>query len=407
MSKEKKLGGFSLFSLWAGAAASIAEIMTGSLLAPLGMSKGILVILAGHFVGCLFLAAVGAIGFIEKQPTLVSSRASLGIYGSYVISAFNIIQLVGWMAIMLIQCTRSVQAVTWDLLGINSFTVLLIVTAVLVGLWALYADKGISLINNIAVVLLLVLSAVMLSSVIKIGEIKPVVFADAISVGSALELAIIMPLSWVPLISDYTMSAKSAKGGFWGSFLGYFIGSSFMYIIGLVAAIYAGVTDPIAIFGKLGMGYSALFVIIFSTVTTTFLDVYSAAISTTNLVPGVSKKLLIVVFTVLGTLLALCFPMEQYQNFLYMIGSIFAPVFSVVILDYFIFKKDWRDEAVNFSGMAAAVIGTIFYYFILKYDLLIGSTIPSMAVTAAAYAVIRFITKNIGLGDREYVEQDN
>lgn len=180
-----------------------------------------------------------------------------------------------------------------------------------------------------------------------------------------------------------------------------------MYIIGLVAAIYAGVTDPIAIFGKLGMGYSALFVIIFSTVTTTFLDVYSAAISTTNLVPGVSKKLLIVVFTVLGTLLALCFPMEQYQNFLYMIGSIFAPVFSVVILDYFIFRKDWRNEAVNFSGMAVAVIGTIFYYFILKYDLLIGSTIPSMAVTAAAYAVIRFITKNIGLGDGEYVEQDN
>lgn len=407
MSKEKKLGGFSLFSLWAGAAVSIAEIMTGSILAPLGISKGILVILAGHVVGCLFLAAVGAIGFIEKQPALVSSRASLGIYGSYVISAFNIIQLVGWTAIMLIQCTRSVQAVTSDLLGINSFTVLLIVTAVLVGLWALYADKGISLINNIAVVLLLVLSAVMLSSVIKIGEIKPFVSADAISVGSALELAIIMPLSWVPLISDYTMSAKSAKGSFWGSFLGYFIGSSFMYIIGLVAAIYAGVTDPIAIFGKLGMGYSALFVIIFSTVTTTFLDVYSAAISTTNLVPGVSKKLLIVVFTVLGTLLALCFPMEQYQNFLYMIGSIFAPVFSVVILDYFIFRKDWRNEAVNFSGMAVAVIGTIFYYFILKYDLLIGSTIPSMAVTAAAYAVIRFITKNIGLGDGEYVEQDN
>lgn len=305
MNDERRLGGFSLFSLWAGAAISIAEIMTGSLIAPLGIAKGILIILAGHVVGCLILAVIGVIGFKERKPALISSRISLGRYGSYIVSVFNIIQLIGWTAIMLIQCTRSVQTITAGLFGINNFSILLVITSVLVGLWAFYADKGISLVNNIAVVLLLVLSAVLLSSVLKVGEVQPVV--GSISLGSALELAIIMPLSWLPLISDYTMSAKSAKGSFLGSFWGYFIGSSFMYIIGLVSSVYTGTADPVSILGKLGMGYSALLIVILATVTTTFLDVYSAVLSSLNLAPGLSKRI-DYTFYCLGRIVSLIFP---------------------------------------------------------------------------------------------------
>ncbi len=400
MNKERKLGGFSLFSLWAGAAISIAEIMTGSLIAPLGIKLGILVILGGHIIGGLVLAAVGVIGFREKQPSLIASRISLGRYGSYVISVFNIIQLVGWTAIMLIQCTRSVQTITSGLFGLENYALLLTITAVLVGLWTYYADKGISLVNNIAVVLLLVLSAIMLGSVLKTGVVQQT--GETISIGSALELAIIMPLSWVPLISDYTMSAKSAKGSFLGSFWGYFTGSCFMYIIGLVSTIYTGTADPSAILLSLGMGYPALMIVVLSTVTTTYLDVYSAVLSTTNLAPRVSRKQLILIFTVLGALLAMYFPMEHYQGFLYMIGSIFAPVFTVVIADYFVFGRDRRNELFNITGLIAAGIGTLFYYVIIRYDFILGSTIPVMAITAAVYSLMELAKNKLKLGDVQY-----
>lgn len=402
MNKEKKLGGFSLFNLWSGAAISIAEIMTGSLIAPLGILKGISVILAGHIVGCLILGAVGIIGFKEKQPAIISSRISLGKYGSYLISIFNIIQLVGWTAIMLIQCTRSVEAITSGLFGLNNFVLLLILTAALIGFWTFYADKGISFINNLAVVMLFILSTIMLFSILKTGHVKPI--TGAISVGSALELSIIMPLSWVPLISDYTMSAKSAKGSFYGTFLGYFIGSCFMYIIGLISSIYTGTSDPAAILVSLGMGYPAILVVVLSTVTTSFLDVYSSVLSTLNLAPKASKKLLIIVFTVLGAILGLYFPMEQYQNFLYMIGSIFAPVFSVILIDYFVYKKDWRNETINIWGILSASVGTLSYYIIIKYDFYIGSTIPCMVITVITYSILRFISNKVMLGDANYVK---
>lgn len=405
MIEERKLGGFSLFNLWVGAGISLAEIMTGTLIAPLGLAKGIVVILVGHVIGCSLLALIGLIGFKEKKPSLISSRISLGKYGSYLVSIFNIIQLIGWTAIMLIQCSNSVQAITSKLFGVNNFTLIVIITGFMVALWALFADKGVNIINNIAVLLLLILSFVMLGAILKVGHINQI--KETISIGAALEFSIIMPLSWVPLISDYTMAAKSAKDSIYGSFCGYFIGSSFMFIIGLLSAYYTGNSDPISILNQLNMGYPALLIVILATVTTTFLDVYSAVLSTLNLTTKFTKKNLIIIFTALGTLLALIFPMGQYQNFLYMIGSIFAPVFSVIIIDYFIYKADRSTELVNVSGMIASVIGTFSYYVIINQNLPIGSTIPSMLITTISYVLIRTILNRNKLGEQRYVKQNS
>ena len=173
-----------------------------------------------------------------------------------------------------------------------------------------------------------------------------------------------MPLSWVPLISDYTSKSKSIKAGFWGSFLGYFIGSSFMFIIGLVTAVYTGASDPIGILSKLNMGIAAILIVILATVTTAFMDVYSTVLSTLNLTQKFSKKKLIIIFTALGTVLALFFPMEQYTNFLLLIASIFAPAFSVIIVDYFIYKKNRSEDKINLLGVICRNIRDSYVLFL-------------------------------------------
>ena len=394
---SKKTGGLSIFALWFGAAISLAEIMTGSLIAPLGVARGITVIILGHLIGCLILAAVGIMGFREKKPSQVAIRTSMGRYGSYLVSVFNIIQLTGWTAIMLIQAARAMQSLAGDLFNINSFAVFVVFVGILVALWAICAEKGISLVNNAAVLLLIALSFVLLGSVLKGGQPLPV--AGSISFGMALELSIIMPLSWLPLISDYTMSAKTARSSFVGSFAGYFLGSCFMYIIGLVAAAYSGTSDPIAILLGLSMVFPALLIVILATVTTTFLDVYSAVMSTVNLAPGASKKLLIVLYTAAGALLALFFPMEQYESFLYLIGSLFAPAFSVILFDYFIYKKDWSEKRFNTVGIMAAMAGTIAYNIISVYDLALGSSLPSIIFTVVVYMVMRKAANILRKGD--------
>ena len=403
MNKERKTGGFSFFALWFGAAVSLAEIMTGSLIASLGMKKGMAAIISGHLIGCLMLASAGMIGFRERKPSLLSSRISLGRYGSYMITVFNIVQLVGWTAVMLIQCARSLQSITSRLFGINSFALPVVVVGIFVAIWALNVNKGINIINNAAVVLLGILSVVMLVVALKGGEAGHA--TESITFGAALELSIVMPLSWVPLISDYTMKGKSLKGSFLGSFFGYFAGSCLMYSIGLVSAALTGNPDPVSILAKLDSGYSALLIVVLATVTTTFLDVYSSVMSTLNLTSRVSKKVLIIVFTALGTLLALFFPMEQYENFLYMIGSLFAPAFSVIIVDYFFYREDRSMDPINTAGIIAAILGTLSYYAVSRYSLAAGSSIPSMVITIFLYFIIRNILKSTGLRGNKHAEQ--
>lgn len=393
MTSQKKIGGFSFFALWFGAAVSLAEIMTGSLIAPLGLKTGIIIILLGHLIGTFILSLTGIIGFKEKKPALISSRLSMGRHGSYIISMFNIIQLVGWTAIMLIQCSRSLQSITGQLLGFDNFTALLIFTGILVVIWALSTDKGITGINNTAVILLLLLCVFILKAFLSGGVIQPI--EGTISIGLALELSIIMPLSWVPLISDYTMSGKTLKGSFFGSFAGYFLGSTFMYIIGLLFALYSGSSDSIGVLLGLNMGYAVLLIVLLSTVTTTFLDVYSAVMSTLNISAKLSKEKLIIIFTALGTILALYFPMDHYESFLYMIGSLFAPAFSVIIADYFIYQQDRSVSLFNIPGIVAIAVGILAYYKLISIDLIIGSTIPAMVITVCLYMVIRWFWDSI------------
>ena len=68
---EKK--GTSVFSnslIWFGAGVSIAEIVTGTYLASLGMTKGILATVIGHIIGCVLLFLAGIIGAKTKKSSM-------------------------------------------------------------------------------------------------------------------------------------------------------------------------------------------------------------------------------------------------------------------------------------------------------------------------------------------------
>ena len=110
-------------------------------------------------------------------------------------------------------------------------------------------------------------------------------------------------------------------------------------MIGMGAAIYTGETDIAQIMVKAGFGIVGLLIIVFSTVTTTFLDAYSAGVSAVSISKKIPEKWAAVVVTIIGTIAAIVYPMDNITDFLYLIGSVFAPMIAVQIADYFILKK--------------------------------------------------------------------
>ena len=98
-----------------------------------------------------------------------------------------------------------------------------------------------------------------------------------------MELAVAMPLSWLPLISDYTREAEKPVKATAVSAIVYGIVSCWMYVIGMGAALFTGESDIAQILLKAGLSIAGLLIIVFSTVTTTFLDAYSAGISSESI----------------------------------------------------------------------------------------------------------------------------
>jgi purine-cytosine permease-like protein len=142
---------------------------------------------------------------------------------------------------------------------------------------------------------------------------------------------------------------------------------------------------------------TALGIVVLSTVTTTFMDVYSAGVSFLNIMPKLEERTVGIVIAVIGTLLCFVFPIENYESFLYAIGSVFAPLFAVLLTDYFIIKKNTKlqpDVLLNCGAIVVWVIGVAIYYSFLKLDFVLGATAPAMVITSVVYILAwRWISK--------------
>lgn len=375
--ENNKTSVFSNGLIWFGAAVSIAEILTGSLIAPLGFKKGIIAIVLGHFIGCCLLYMAGLIGANTGKSSMETVKMSFGQKGSIIFSSINIIQLIGWTAVMIISGAMASNV----LLPNISISIWSIIISILVIIWVILGVKSLEKINTIAMGLLFIVT-IILSFVLFKDSNHSILTSGNMTFGSALELSIAMPLSWLPLISDYTKSAKEPKKSTFISVLVYFIVSCWMYLIGLGATIITGESDIAMIMLKANLGIAAIIIIVFSTVTTTYLDVFSAGISSVSIKKNLNPKLVSIIVCIIGLVLVLFTPITQYENFLYFISSVFAPMISIQIVDFFYLKKDNSINNFDYLNLGLWFLGFIIYRIFLKIDTPIGNTLPVMIITA-------------------------
>jgi len=366
--------------IWFGAAVSIAEILAGTFVAPLGFAKGVVAILLGHTIGCVLLYFAGLIGGNTGKSAMETVRLSFGSKGSILFAVLNVLQLVGWTAVMIIGGAKATAVIVNPAFGTLGENMWCIVIGALIILWLLIGVKNLNKINVFAMGGLFLLSIVLSVVVFRGGSVGEI--AGDMSFGAAVELATAMSLSWLPLISDYTRFAKQPKAATMVSSVAYFITSSWMFVIGLGAAIFTGESDIAQIMLRAGLGIIGVLIIILATVTTTFMDAYSAGVSFTSIMGKVNEKWIAIIVCILGTLLAMFTPIEQYQDFLYLIGSVFAPMIAIQITDFFLIKQDHAKETVNVTNLILWVVGFMIYRLFMTVDTVVGSTLPVMIITS-------------------------
>ncbi len=385
MRDKKQISVFESGLIWFGAAVSIAEILTGTYFAPLGFKQGVLAILTGHIIGCVMLFFAGLIGGIARRSAMETAKMSFGGKGGLLFSILNIVQLVGWTAIMIYDGALSANSI----LAVGGWVWCLVIGA-LIALWIMIGIKNLNKINIFAMAALFILTVVLCFVIFKDGS-TPMAVGEGMSFGAAVELSVAMPLSWLPLISDYTRDAQKPVQATAVSAAVYGAVSCWMYMIGMGAAIFTGQSDIAGIMMKAGLGIAGLLIIVFSTVTTTFLDAYSAGVSSESLSKRINGKWVAVAAAALGTAAAILFPMDDITDFLYLIGSVFAPMIAIQIADFFILKKDSTDNAFAVKNLVIWLIGFAVYRLLMKTDIPVGNTLPDMVITMLLCIALRKI----------------
>lgn len=391
-----KTEGTSLFSnalLWFGAGVSIAEIITGTYFAPLGFGKGFLAIVIGHIIGCFLLFLMGYIGAKSRKSSMDTVKISFGSKGSIFFAVLNILQLVGWTAIMIFDGALAANEVIS--FGTAFWS---IVIGLLIILWIFIGIKSLGKLNTVAMAGLFILTLILSFVIFRngLGGLISPATKQALSFGAAVELSVAMPLSWIPLISDYTREAKEPKKASLVSALTYGLISIWMYSIGLGAAIFTEQSDIAQILLKAGLGMVGLLIVVFSTVTTTFLDAYSAGVSSESIFSKINGKWVAILTTVIGMVLAITLPIYNMTSFLFLIGSVFAPMAAILIVDFFILKKEESEGQFNIKNLIIWLIGFGIYRYLLTLHLdfvVIGITLLDMLITMVIAYVASKVVK--------------
>mgnify|MGYP005783547811 CR=1 FL=1 len=382
----KRTTAFQNGLIWFGAGVSLAEILTGTYFAPLGMGRGIAAILLGHVIGCVLFFLAGLIGGRERKSSMETVKMSFGAKGGMLFAFLNVVQLVGWTGIMIYDGALATNSI-FDV-GIAVWS---IVIGVMIIIWIAIGVTNLGLLNKITMALLFILTVV-LSVVVFRGNNPGATSGEVITFGMAVENAVAMPLSWLPVISDYTREADKPFRATLASTVTYGLVSCWMYVIGMGAAIYTGGSDIAQVMLKAGLGISALLIMILSTVTTTFLDAFSAGVSCESLSKKLSGKTVGIIATVIGTIGACVYNMDNIMGFLYIIGSVFAPMIAVQLTTYFILKKDSFAAAFDWPNLIVWAVGFAVYRLMMHVDLPTGYTLPSVLITMVlCFAVNKLI----------------
>jgi nucleobase:cation symporter-1, NCS1 family len=300
--------------------------------------------LVGAVIGNGMLAVAALIGADARVPSMVLQRAPLGRRGSYLASALNIVQCLGWAVFELIVIATAAGLLCDKLFGFEAVWLWKLVFGAVAAVLALLGPIGFvrRFVRKFAIWAVLA-SVVYLGWWILDGADVGRIWSEGGHHGSfwlAVDTVVAVTVSWAPLVADYTRFSRDRRSAFVGAGVGYLLPTLFQFGFGSVLVLSRGV-DPnhpeLILSAIAGGGAAAALALLALTVDETdeaFANVYSSAVSTQNLVPQVPQRALIVGASVLATGAALAIDMRSYQRFLLLLGAVFVPLLGVLVADW-------------------------------------------------------------------------
>lgn len=386
---DNRTGLFTNAVIWFGVAISVSEIQAGIQIASASSIGSVWVpLILGHIIGGILLFSVGLIGARLRVNAMESIKSTFGNYGSKFFAILNVLQLIAWVAVLNAQGAMALMGLNLEI----AFPIICMILAVLVALWVYIGLKRSSKVTTIIMMVLTILLIVLSVKLFTVKSYQPLPAANAsaLTFWNIFEISIAMPVSWLPVISDYTKDVKKPVKATAISAIAYTIASLWMYFIG-IEIVGIGTLDISQAILIAGLGIQGVLILVLSTVTTNFLATNSAGESAKAIFNRLDPKIAGVIVSFLSALLAISGIMNHYISFLYLITSVFAPMAAVLIVSFYCGNE--HNERKDFCwNIFAWFVGFIIYQVSAGLDsVFLGPTLLAViASSLLSYLWIKF-----------------
>jgi NCS1 family nucleobase:cation symporter-1 len=423
------LGGVETGLLWGNLGVSLLVIVAGALLVPaLSLPSALVAIVVGCVIGNAMLAVAAMIGADARVPGMALMRAPLGRRGSLLPTAVNVLQGIGWTVFELLVIATAAAALSDELFGFRAQRLWTVVFGVCALVLALLGPIGFvrRFIRRFAVwavpLALLYLTWWALDG----ADLSALWNADGdggLSVWQGADVVVGITVSWVPYAADYTRFSRTRTGALAGTGIGYFVPDAFLLALGAVLVLSRQIDDAAALPAAVAAGGFAAIVALFALLVTetdeAFANAYSAAVSLQNAFPRAPQAALIVLVTAIATAGALVIDIGSYYSFLLLLGSVFVPLFAVLLADWLAAGAHYTPEDVFDApswrpGLIAAwIAGFALYQWLYPTgpgwwvdvvdklnppDWGIGATVPSFLVSFCVASIVALLARRTAAG---------
>lgn len=350
------LSGIDTGLLWGNLGVSLLVIVAGAVLVPaLSLPDALLAIAVGCVLGNLMLGVAGAIGADARVPSMVLMRAPLGRRGSYLPTAANVLQGLGWSIFELLIIATAAAALSEELLGVGAQWAWTLVFGAVALALSLLGPIGFvrRFVRHFAIFVLPLALGYLTWWTLDGADLAALWDAPGeggLSVWQGADVVVAITVSWVPYAADYTRFSTTRRGAFWGTGVGYLVPDAWMLGLGVLLVLSRDLSDPAALPAAVVAGGFAAILALFALLVTetdeAFANVYSASVSLQNLVPRAPQPLLLSVVATAATAGALVIDLVSFESFLLLLGSLFVPLFAVLLADWLAAGRRYEPEAI-------------------------------------------------------------
>jgi NCS1 family nucleobase:cation symporter-1 len=344
--QQRVLGFLDQAVLWGNLGISLLVLVAGALLVPaLGLWSALAATVVGAAIGNTLLGLAAVPAAETGVPTMVLYRAPLGLRGSLLPTACNVVQNLGWATFELFVIASAATQVSERVLGFGGRLLWVLVFGVITTVMAVAGPLRVirRWLERFAIWAVLA-STVYLTwyalAHFDLGRLAARGGQGGLSFWAGVDIAIALPVSWVPLVADYARFGRSTRASFWGTGVGYFLAQVWFYTLGVLFLLAIGHGDVLAAVIAVPAGLLAMAVLVVDETDEVFANLYSTGVSLQNALPRLPGRPLALGLGVLATCLAaLVGDLSQYESFLFLLGALFVPLFGVLAADYFVLAR--------------------------------------------------------------------